>query len=117
MVAALSASSAAVPEPTSLALLSLGGLLALRSFRRVTPVFTLNFTACTALLSVLTVSKVFPGRVGAGHLVSQPSGIRITQSLGAGVRFLLWLDLSSFVLKVHMVFIKRVEVAAACFRR
>jgi autotransporter-associated beta strand protein len=37
MVATLSASSAAVPEPNSLALLCLGGLLALRSFRRVTP--------------------------------------------------------------------------------
>jgi hypothetical protein len=36
MVAPLSASSAAVPEPNSLALLSLGGLLALRTFRRAT---------------------------------------------------------------------------------
>lgn len=36
MVAPLSATSAIVPEPTSLALLMLGGLLALRSFRRVT---------------------------------------------------------------------------------
>ncbi len=37
MVATLSATSAAVPEPNSLALLCLGGLLSLRSFRRVTP--------------------------------------------------------------------------------
>jgi hypothetical protein len=37
MVASLSASSAAVPEPNSLALLSLGGLLALRTFRRAKP--------------------------------------------------------------------------------
>jgi len=36
MVAPLSAASAAVPEPNSLALLSLGGLIALRSFRRAT---------------------------------------------------------------------------------
>jgi hypothetical protein len=36
MVALLAASSAAVPEPTSVILLSLGGILALRRFRRIT---------------------------------------------------------------------------------
>jgi hypothetical protein len=38
MVAALSANSTAVPEPTSLVLLSLGGFLALSRFRRATAV-------------------------------------------------------------------------------
>jgi hypothetical protein len=37
MTAPLAAASAAVPEPNSLALLSLGGLLALRTFRRANP--------------------------------------------------------------------------------